>query len=99
MDHKILEIKTPQTLASVETIISSEAAIYRCSSKQMLLKIYEDSQENTYVAVFILIKLQAWRLKGATLLKKRLRHRYFLVNYEKFLIATTNGHMGQSIQE
>ena len=47
----------------------------------MLLKIYENSQENTCTRVSFLIKLQ----RPATLSKKRLWHRCFPVNFGKFL--------------
>ena len=50
--------------------------------KKVFLEISENSQENTCATVSFLIKLQAAR---ATLLKKRLWHRYFPVNFAKFL--------------
>ena len=52
----------------------TEAAVCRCSTKQMLLKISQNSQENTYVGVPLLIKV----------FKKRLRHNCFPVNFAKF---------------
>ena len=39
--------------------VISEAAVSRCSSKEVLLKISQYSQENTCVGVSFLIKLQA----------------------------------------
>ena len=45
--------------------------------------IYQNSQENTCVRVSILVKLQALGLSPAVLLKKRLWHRCFPVNFEK----------------
>ena len=51
----------------------------RCSIKKGFLKILQNSQENTYVRVSFLIKLQASGLK------KRLWHRCFSVNFVKFL--------------
>ena len=48
----------------------------------MLLEILENSQKNTCARVSFLIKLQA---EPATLLKKRLWHRCFPVNFVKFL--------------
>ena len=54
-----------------------EAVDWRCSVKNVFLKILQNSQENTCVEVSFLIKLQAWLV---TLLKKR-----FPVNFAKFL--------------
>ena len=51
-----------------------------CSIKIVFLEISQNSQENTCFRVSFSIKLQA-----ATLLKKRLWHRYFPVNFAKFL--------------
>ena len=50
--------------------------------KKVFLKILQNSQENPCVRVSFLIKLQA---PLATLLKKRLWHRCFPVNFAKFL--------------
>ena len=75
----------------------SEAAIRRCSSKYVFLKIPQNSKENTCVRVSFLMQMQinckfsANQLTGfymmgpATLLKKRLWHRCFPVNFAKFL--------------
>ena len=57
-----------------------EAVVQRCSVKKVFLEISQNSQENTCARVSFLIKLQA-----ATLLKKRLWHRCFPVNFVKFL--------------
>ena len=57
--------------------IHIEAVDWRCSVKNVFLKISQNSQENTCVEVSFLIKLQAWLV---TLLKKR-----FPVNFAKFL--------------
>ena len=59
-----------------------EAVVRRCSVKKVFLEISQNSQENTCVRVSFLIKLQA---APATLLKKRLWHRCFPVNFAKFL--------------
>ena len=48
------------------------------------LKILQNSHESTCVRVSFLIKLQGSGLRPATLLKKRLWHRYFPVNFAKF---------------
>ena len=70
-----------------------EAFFRNCSVKKVFLKNSQNSQENICVRVSFLIKLQASDLffnkvaglKPATLLKKRLCHRCFLMNFEKFL--------------
>ena len=55
----------------------------RCSVKKVFLEISQNSQENTCDRVSFLIKLHATLLKN--LLKKRLSHRCFPVNFAKFL--------------
>ena len=52
---------------------NTEAAVRRCSAKQVLLKISQNLQENNYVGVPFLIKV----------FKKRLRHKCFLVDFVK----------------
>ena len=56
----------------------------KTSVKEMFLKNSKNSQENTYSRVSFLIKLQASG-RPVTLLKKRLWHRCFPVNFVKFL--------------
>ena len=56
----------------------SEAVARRCSVKKVFLEISQNSQENNCVRVSFLIKLQS-------LLKKRLWHCCFPVNFAKFL--------------
>ena len=51
-------------------------------SEKVFLEISQNPQENTCASVSFLIKLQDW---PATLLKKRLWHRCFPVNFVKFL--------------
>ena len=63
---------------------------FRCSRlevsvEKMFLEISRNSQGNTCTRVSFLIKLQAWGLMPATLLKKRLWHRCFPVNFTQFL--------------
>ena len=53
--------------------------------KKVSLETSQNSQENTCARVSLLIKLQA---APATLLKKRLWHRCFPVNFAKFLRTT-----------
>ena len=52
--------------------------------KKVFLEISENSQENTCVRVSFLVKLQTF-MRPATLLKKRLWHRCFPVNFAKFI--------------
>ena len=63
----------------------TEAVARKCSVKKMFLEISQNSQENTSAKVSFLTKLQALGLRRATLLKKRLWHRCFPVNFAKFL--------------
>ena len=51
--------------------------------KKVFLKISQNSQENTCARVSFLIK---WQTPPATLLKRRLWHRCFPVNFAKFSI-------------
>ena len=62
------------------TINVSEAVVWRYSLESMFLEISQNSQENTCARASYLIKL-----KPATLLRKRLWHRCFPVNFAKFL--------------
>ena len=61
-----------------------EAVVQMCFVKKRLLEILQNSQEKTCARVSFLIKLQASGLKPATLLKKRLWHRFFPVHFVKF---------------
>ena len=56
-----------------------EAVVWRCSVTKVFLKILQNSQENTCIRVFL---PAAW---GLQLYWKRLWHRYFPVNFVKFL--------------
>ena len=60
----------------------SEAVVQRCSFKKVFLEISQNSQENTCQGLFF-NKVEG--LRPATLFKKRLWHRYFPVNFAKFL--------------
>ena len=61
----------------------SEAATRGVLSKKVFLEISENSQENTRARVSLFNKVAA--LRPATLLKKRLWHRCFPVNFTIFL--------------
>ena len=63
--------------------IFSEAVAQRCSVKKMFLEILQNSKENSCDRVFFLNKVAG--LGPATLLKKRLWHRCFPMNFAKFL--------------
>ena len=72
--------------------LNTEAVAQRCSVKKVFLENSQNSQENTCARVSFLIKLQASacnfikkETQPATLLKKRLWHRCFPVNYAKFV--------------
>ena len=73
----------PDTLVIIT--INTKAVVQRFSVKKVFLEITQNSQENTYARVSFLIKLQA---SESALLKKRLWHRCFPVNFAKFLRAT-----------
>ena len=61
------------------------------------MKISQNSQENTYVGVSFLIKLQG---SGAcNFIKKRLWHRCFPVNFAKFLGALSRNTSGRLLLE
>ena len=62
-----------------------EAVAQACSAEKMLLQISQNSQKNICARVSFSIKLQALGPRSATLLKKRLWHRCFSVNFVKFL--------------
>ena len=51
--------------------------------KEVFLEISQNSQENTCARVSFLVKLQALGLRPTTLLKERLWHRWFPVNFVK----------------
>ena len=59
----------------------AETVARRCFFKKMLLKISQNSQENTCAKSLFLIKLQA----TTTFLKRRLWRRCFPVNFPEFL--------------
>ena len=63
----------------------TEAASRGVLYENMFFKFSQNSQENTCARVSFLIKLQALGLRPGTLLTKRLWHRYFPVNFVKFL--------------
>ena len=73
--NSLTYIKTNFFLHLVRNI--SESGGKSCSVKKVLLEISQNSQENSCV----------WDSFYATLLKKSLWHRCFLVNFEKFLMT------------
>ena len=60
----------------------AEAVVRRCSVKNVLLKILQNSQGNNYARVLFLKKLQAL---ACNFIKKRLQHSCFPVNFATFL--------------
>ena len=61
---------------------TAAAATEKYSIKKVLLKIFQNSLENTCVGVLFFNKVAG--LKTATSLKKRLWHRCFVVNFSNF---------------
>ena len=61
----------------------TEAAVRRCSSKKVFLKVLLYPQENSCARVSFLKKVAG--LEVCNFIKKRLQHRCFLVNVTKFL--------------
>ena len=70
-------------LASLLTLLQSEAVVRWCSVKKVFQQISQISQENTCSKDAFLMKLQIYSLTSS---KKRFRHRCFFVNFGKFLI-------------
>ena len=67
-------VKNPKMNTTKPNYIYTEAVAQRCSVKQVFLEISQNLQENTCARVTFLIKLT-----------KRLWHRFFPVNFAKFL--------------
>ena len=74
--------ESEEYLKSSNALEYREAVVRRCSVNEVFLEISQNSQENTCARVSFSIKLKA---VPATLLKKRLWHRWFPVNFAKFL--------------
>ena len=75
-------IKNEQNKEWNHVLDFSEATTRGVLFRMVFLEISQNSQENTCARVSFLIKLQT---RPATLLKKRLWHRCFPVNFVKFL--------------
>ena len=69
-----------QDLHLITAFAALEAVVRRCSVRKMFLEILQNSKEITCARVSYLIKL-----RPATLLRKRLWHRCFPLNFAKFL--------------
>ena len=82
---KLIYYRSSATLLQKKYFSGGKAVVRRCSVKQVFLEIFQKSQENICSWVSFLIKLQG--LRPATLLKKRLWHSCFPVNFAKFLIT------------
>ena len=63
----------------VLVLLTCRSSHCRCFIKKVFFKISQNSQENTCIGVSFLKKIAAWR--PAALLKKRLKHRCFPVNF------------------
>ena len=70
------------TLQKHSYIHATEAVVRRCSMKKVFLEILQNSQENTCARVQNFIKRETL---AETLRKKRIWHRWFPVNFAKFL--------------
>ena len=62
---------------------SSKAFVWSCSAKRVFLNVSQNSHESTCFKSLILNKVSG--LRPATLLKKRVWHSYFPINFAKFL--------------
>ena len=80
-DSWVINSKCDHMITICSTCRKSKSSHRRCSVKKMFLGISQNSQENTCARVSILIKLQACNF----ILKYRLWHRCFPVNFVKFL--------------
>ena len=85
-------LDNPRAIKNNWSVISRNMSIVRSSHtrysvKKVFLEISQNSQESTFSRVSFLIKLQAIGYRPATLLKKKPRHRRFLVNFVEFLIT------------
>ena len=67
-------------------VLLSEAVAQKCSVKKVFSEFSQNSQENTCASVSVFNKVAA--LRPATLLKNRLWHRCFHVNFAKSLRTT-----------
>ena len=67
-----------------------EAIAGKCSVKKVFFKLLLNSQENSCVGVFFWIELQvSGILRPTTLLKKRLQHSCFPVNFINLVLQST----------
>ena len=60
-------------------------SLVRSSHPEVFLEILQNSQENTCARVSFFYKVADLRPKACNFIKKRLWHRYFHVNFAKFL--------------
>ena len=72
------------TIEALFYLTESKRSQRRCFIKKLFLKILQNSQEKTCARVSF---WYSCRLNPATLLKKRLQHRCFCVNFIKYLIT------------
>ena len=72
--------RTSKTSAYISNCTPKEEVAERCSVKKVFLETLQNLQENTCARISFLIKF-----RPATLLKKRLWHRCFRLNFAKFL--------------
>ena len=80
------EVVLVKLIINNQIITSSEAAVQRCSVKMVFLKnLTKFTGKHLYQGLFFNKENFNCNFKPATLLKKRLCHRWFSVNFAKFL--------------
>ena len=82
-DYQYTRRRLKYSRAGCCSVRPSEAVVQRYSVKKVFLEISQNSQENTCARVSFLNKVAG--LRPATLLRKRLWHWCFHVNFAKFL--------------
>ena len=80
---QVISSKRLMTMFEDRAIVFLEALVRRCSVKKVFLEISQNLQENTWCQS--LFFNTAAGLRPATLLKRRLWHSCFPMNFEKFL--------------
>ena len=74
------KMKMRLIMVNISIYLTSEAVVQRCSVKKVFLEISQNSLENPFAKVSFLVKKSLF-----ILLKKRLWHKCFSLNFTKFL--------------
>ena len=85
MKFLMIILKVIISFISFVNSFTTEAVTWGVLWKKVFFKMLQNSQESTYARVSFLITLQALGLRPVALLKKRLWHRCFPVNFATFL--------------